>query len=175
MKQSLYLLALNFLLFLSFEATGQKSQLKVISNPVEYNDYIINQQNSIGSELKVLISIVTNDSSFKTQALTELSILTGVVEEAVNNLQNLKPIDPDSGLTASAIDLFSFYKLIMSTSYKELIDEIYAEAPDSEKMNRILTTITEDEAKYDAAFQSSQQYFSEYYNFTLEENELKLD
>lgn len=173
MKNCINTLALFILLFISYEASCQTSQLKIISDPVEFNDYIVNQQNSIGSELQVLISIVTDNSTTKTQALTELDILNGVVADAVINLQNLKPIDPDSGLTAAAIDLFSFYKRIMSTSYKELVDEIYAEAPDAEKMDLILSSITEDEAKYDATFQTSQQSFANYYNFSLKENDLQ--
>ena len=56
----------------------------------------------------------------------------------------------------------------METAYVEMVNEIYSESPDNDRMNEIIAKISEDEAIYDNAFLSSQEKFAENYNIRLE-------
>jgi hypothetical protein len=152
--------------------TVVRSQSADPLSPADYNNFVVDQQNAIGAELKVFISVITDPASEQSEAMDELTTLSGVIDQSVKRLELLKPIDPDFDLKSSALSLFGFYKRTMTTTYVEVVNELYAEVPDADKLNQYLATITEEEAVYDNAFQSAQSAFADHYNITLEENDL---
>jgi len=161
-----------YCLFISFSGKGQSGSAVVITVPVEYNDYIVEQQNKIGSEMKVFIGVLTDELSTKSEALTALDKLNETISLSTITIENLKQIDPDFGLKTEALNLFKFYSKTISTSYLKLLDELYAETPDLDKMNQLMTQITEEEAIYDNAYKTAQEKFAAQNNFVLEANTL---
>lgn len=142
--------------------------MMVIEDAVEYNDYVIKQQDNIGNELKIFIAILNDTESIKSSAVSELDNVKDVINQSIRNLNNLQTLDPDFEMKENAVNLFNFYKRTMENAYVEMVDEIYSESPDGDRMNEIISKITEDEAIYDNAFLGAQQDFADYYNIRLE-------
>ncbi len=144
-----------------------------ITDPVKYNDYIVGQQNIIGTELLKLIGMFDALPEDKSETFAQLDVVITKCSEGVANLKNLKPIANEFGMRQAAIELFSFYHEIMDTDYRTIIDQLYSDAPDMEIMQGILTKVQDAEAVVDAKFQSAQKAFSAHHNIQLEENELQ--
>lgn len=160
-------------MILCFGFVGLNAQTNKITDPVKYNDYIVGQQNFIGTELLKLIGMFDALPEDKSETFAQLDVVITKCTEGVANLKNLKPIANEFGMRQAAIELFGFYHEIMDTDYRVIIDQLYSDAPDMEIMQSILTKVQEAEAKVDEKFQSAQKAFSKYHNIQLEENELQ--
>jgi hypothetical protein len=168
------LLKKSFLLILlTMSIAGLNAQTLKITDPVKYNDYIVGQQNIIGTELLKLIGMFDALPEDKSETFAQLDVVITKCSEGVANLKNLKPIANEFGMRQAAIELFSFYHEIMDTDYRTIIDQLYSDAPDMEIMQGILTKVQDAEAVVDAKFQSAQKAFSAHHNIQLEENELQ--
>jgi len=141
---------------------------KEITDPIEYNDYIVQQQINIRNEIDVMNKIISDLTSTKSMAMDQIKVLIGVSKQSIDNLNNLKIMQPDFQFKATAINLLKFYKRIIETTYIELINEIYASTPDNNKLNELIELIIKEESDYDSAYLSSQKEFAAYYEFTLE-------
>jgi hypothetical protein len=161
------------LLVLIAAGTGLRAQTLKISDPVKYNDYIVDQQNLIGAELIKLIGMFDALPEDKQEVIDQLDILVATCKSSTDNVKNLKPIANEFGIKQAAVNLFSFYEVIMNTDYRRMIDEIYAEEPNQEVLQEIVKSVSEKEAKLDADFQENQGKFAKYHNIMLEENELQ--
>jgi hypothetical protein len=150
---------------------GLNAQSMKISDPVKYNDYIVEQQNHIGDELLKLIAMFDALPEDQTVATDQLDVIISTAKTSIVNLNNLKPIANEFGMKQAAIDLFTFYKGTMDTDYRTVLDQLYAETPDMELLQGILVKIQEEEAAVDQKFQGAQQKFSAHHNIQLEENE----
>ena len=162
-----------FLLMLLCAGAGLNAQTLKVTDPVKYNDYIVDQQNLIGEQLVKLIGMFDALPEDKTVVTDQLEILITQCKSSVKSVQNLKPIPNEFGMKQGALDLFSFYQVTMDTYYRQMIDEVYKEVPDAEVLQGIVTNVQENEAKYDDAFQASQGKFAKYHNIQLGENELQ--
>lgn len=172
MKNTIRISGVIFLFFIAFAVKSQSVSETVITDAVAYNDFIVEQQNSIGLEIKVFSSIISDTTSMKSEAVAELEVLKSVVVKSTEKLKTLKQLDPDFDMKPAAVNLFGFYKRIMETYYVTFLDELYVEIPDMDKLNVILGKITDEEAIYDNAYADAQQAFAEHYNIDLEENTL---
>jgi hypothetical protein len=154
-----------------------QAQTTKITDPVKYNDFIVTQQNNIGTELIKLIGMFQELPEEKQVTMDQLNVVIANCDKAIENTKKLVPIAHEFGLKQSALDLFQFYKDVMSTEYVTMIDELYEEIPNIELLDGILVKVQEKEAVVDQAFQKSQQDFADYHKIRLEENELqeKLD
>jgi hypothetical protein len=163
----------TLLLLLCLGFIGLQAQTTTIKDPVKYNDFIVNQQNLIGEELLVLIGMFDALPDDQQVVLDQLEIVIGTCKSSIATTKNLKAIPNEFGLKANAIALFGFYEDIMDTDYRDAIAELYAEVPDTDLLQKILTSVQEEEAKFDAAFQSSQEQFAKYHNIQLIQNEIQ--
>lgn len=168
------LLASILLALLFASAYAQTGTAVVITEPVKYNDYIVDQQNLIGNKLLGLNQVMGNPEATKDDALAAIEQIKAAIEQALLNTGNLSPIE-DMGLKKAAIDLFHFYQRTMQTKYPALINQVYSDTPDTDLINTLLGEVTAEEKGYDDAFLGAQSKFASANNFSLEENELQKD
>jgi len=161
------------LFFLSFESFAQSGNQLVITEPVKYNDYIVNEQNAIGEKIINLMGIVSEATSTHETAMAALQLLSNTIDNSIRNLENLKTYDPDFGMKVAAMDLFQFYHRIIQNQYVQLINELYTEQPNVEKINGLVDQVSVEEKGFDDAFQAAEQKFADANNITLEKNELQ--
>jgi hypothetical protein len=172
MKKSTLLLVALLFSGISMLKAQSDSQVS-ITDPVEYNDYIVDAQNRIGKNLLDLMAVVNDLESTHEQAKTSLSVLNSTIDMSILSLENLKTLEPDFGIKQTAIELFLFYQKTMRTTYVIMVDEIYSAEPNLELLNKYMAEITEEEGKYDNAFQSSQEQFAAKHNISLEKNSIQ--
>lgn len=154
--------------------TGLPGQNTVkITDPVKYNDYIVGEQDRIGTELLKLIGMFDALPEDQKVCINQLEVVLTTCKSAIANVEKLKPIEHEFGLKNASIDLFKFYDRIIDSDYRVIIGELYKDVPDLEKMQGVLTKVTEEEATYDGAFQTAQQSFATYHNMDLRPNEMQ--
>ncbi|MCG3165316.1 MAG: hypothetical protein POELPBGB_01078 [Bacteroidia bacterium] len=161
MKQLLLLL-----LIIPFAASAQKSA-------IEFNDIIVGEQNKIGQR------IIDFNYAVETDTDTDLPLKL-TLEQIKASLAEVEKISWQDGaaLKNSAIALFNFYQSIVSNEYVEMvkiIDKPELSQGDITRINELLASITEREAKLDAEFATQQEAFAKLNGFTLERNELQDD
>jgi hypothetical protein len=159
-KFFLLLLVIPFAL----SASAQKDAL-------EFNDIIVGEQTKIGQKLI--------DFNYAVEAGTDTDLpLKLTLEQIKVSLAEVEKISWQDGaaLKKSAIELFKFYQSIVSNEYVEMVNIIekpeLSEA-DITRVNELMASITEREAKLDAEFAAQQEAFAKLNNFTLTENELQ--
>ncbi len=156
------------LLFIAFTASAQ-----TITEPVEYNDYFVNNQNKIGNELLKLIGMFDNLPEDKAIVNAQLKKVIAECDNAIAAVKSIKPIENEFSLRVNSQNLFEFYKTTMSDDYPLLIDELYKPAPDMEKLNVVLLKVQDGEAIVDKKFQEAQKQFATFHKIELEENKLQ--
>ena len=161
------------LLMLLVGFTALQAQSLKITDPVKYNDYIVNEQNRIGNELLKLIDMFSALPEDPAVAFDQLEVIIETAKSAQDNLKNLKAIPNEFGLKQAASELFAFYAVTMDTDYRKVIDQLYADEPDMVFMQEVLVKIQTAEAVVDKNFQEKQEKFAQYHNIQLEENHLQ--
>lgn len=150
-----------------------RAQTHTISDPIAYNDYIVGQQDRIGTELLKLMGMFDALPEDEQVCMDQLEVVISTCKSAIANVQNLVVIAHEFGLKQSAIELFEFYARIMDTEYRKVIDQLYAPQPDLKLMQSILVDVQDQEAKVDEKFQHAQTSFAAYHHVSLEENKLQ--
>ena len=173
MKKTFQISSFLLLVFMTVAAYSQAPPTKVITVPTEYNDYIVGQQNMIGEGILNFVSVFSDTASTSADAKAKLNLVLQTTSDVIDNMNNLQTYTPDFGLKESAINLFTFYKRIIGTTYFAIVDEVYSTTPDTAKLDEMLKAITEEEAGLDKAYQESQQKFAAENKFTLEDNKLE--
>lgn len=168
------ILSILFVFVFAGTIFAQSGKVK-ITDPVKYNDYIIDEQNEIGESLLDLMDIISDETSTEDVAMAYLDLLTATIDLSLADLENLEKMKDDYGLRKAALDLFGFYRRIMGTKYAEMIEQLYSESPDMEVIDRITKEVSDEEKGYDAAFQSAQQSFATAHGFTLTPNSMQED
>ena len=156
-------------LFVVFVASAFITRAQTyISDPIKYNDFIVEQQMKISEELKIFSNVLSDITKSKDDATEQLDILRNAAVKAIENVNSLDKMSPDFDLKDNAVSLFKFYKSVIDNAYLELVNEYFSEYPSEEKVKEIFKKISEEEVAYDQAFLTSQEEFAEHYNFTLE-------
>jgi hypothetical protein len=156
---------------LQFAANAQP-----FNDAVQYNDYIVSQQNLIGEK------IIAYNTEFGVENVTREMVqpyyddLLKTTREVVVRMRNLEVFEGNEQFLKASVDLMEFYQRTVEGAYLEMINIIFD--PDFndqsvEKLNTLLTNLTAEEAVYDDAFQKSQEAFANAYGFTIEKNELE--
>lgn len=161
------------LLMLIVGFTALQAQSLKITDPVKYNDYIVGEQNRIGTELIKLIDMFSALPEDEAVAFDQLQVIITTAKSAQDNLKNLKVIPNEFGLKQAASELFAFYAVTMDTDYRKVIDQLYADEPDMTFMQEVLVKIQTAEGVVDQNFQERQEKFAQFHNIQLEENELQ--
>ncbi len=161
------------LLMLIVGFTAMQAQSLKITDPVKYNDYIVSEQNRIGTELLKLIDMFSALPEDQSVAVDQLEVIIETANSAKDNLKNLKTIPNEFGLKQAASELFAFYAVTMDTDYRKVIDQLYADEPDMTFMQEVLVKIQTAEGIVDKNFQEKQEKFAQFHNIKLEENQLQ--
>lgn len=141
------------------------------NSAVEYNDRIINHQNSISVAITEFTDAFANDSTLtQLRAEAYLQIIAYTTQMAMNDVSVMGAYQGDSTFRDAATNLFGFYLKSVQEEYLEIVRIIYNEnatLEDYTRMNEIIDEITLEESYYDAAFTKAQSAFAEKFGFTL--------
>ncbi len=158
---------LSLLFVLSMSNFIARAQTVNFRNAVEYNDFIVSQQQNILNAMTIFNETVSKEGKTEIDAAR-----LRVVDESVNAAKNIRKMPPFKGQTGfrdAAASLFDFYTKVTSTTYTKLIDLMFSEDADrTDKMNVIVANITEEEKKFDDKFLSAQKAFAKAHHFRLE-------
>ncbi|MFH0865571.1 MAG: hypothetical protein V1904_05225 [Bacteroidota bacterium] len=159
---NLLLFAAIIMLFISScgSKSGNSSDKLSFSSAVDYNNFIIGQQENIVNKMNELSEAI--DAENYTDATTKQEEL---VKQCKSGIDSVKALDAYNGNTAfrdEAVTLFNFYKEISEKEYKEMLDILKKEniaETDIQRMEEIRQDISKRENERDEAFGKAQKTF----------------
>lgn len=174
MKQCILGLLCMFFLYQS------QAQTKTFKSAIEFNDYIIELQDTIGHGILSFISVASAETSNKSerasQSFVELNKTKQVASFAIKAINDAKPFKYGEDFKVAAVSMFKFYLTTLEKEYKQLV-ELLAKEEYTEQVIADLTAIqekiTKEEAVIDNVFQQAQQSFAKKHHIELEESELQ--
>jgi hypothetical protein len=143
-------------------------QPKEFTNPIEYNDYVVEAQSDVGNEIVVLNQLFVSPDVSKEKVREQLQKMILIAQNSKKKIEQLKPMNPEFGLKKAILDLIDFHIKTFSISYAEMVDELFKESPDAQKLETLIGKITADEAVLDQFFALAQEKLAKHYNFSLE-------
>lgn len=158
-------LILGFIMLASGLVSAQGQTFKTA---VDFNDYIVKQQNLIGTDLTKLVEAMGRDEK---SAWKAHGIVIATSETVIKNVKECNPYPGGTSLKLSALDLFGYYLKSLKNDYKRVIELLYKTGftqADQAEMDSIVAKVTEEEAVFDAAFAKAQKEFADKYNILLE-------
>jgi hypothetical protein len=146
------------------------------ASAVDYNDFIVEQQNAIGSAIINFNTIFGDENLNEEMALAGHGELLSVIQQSIDAMEVLEAFEGNTELRNSALELFRFYDRIVQKQYLDMLYimlKVEITSDDEELMGDLLRSITDEEAGFDLRFQAAQNAFAEKYNFKLIENEMQ--
>lgn len=145
-------------------ASGQSS----FSSAVEYNDFIVAQQENVGTAINNLMGNLSLDSA-TVWAYYNLGLATTQVSR--DNIKNMPDFNNASYFKNASLELFQYYVDVFTLEFKEVVT-IYLDVNvpfenKLDKMNPIFDVIAAKEMKFDENFAKAQQQFATENNFEL--------
>lgn len=134
---------------------------------VEYNDFILEQQNSIIRRMLLLNELYDRGTDSEIRLAFDSLVIQ--CDESLSCINNLSAYEDDSVLKSDAQRLFAFYDGIFHKEYKRMLDiflkgELASES-EVEELNKIVIQVGEQEAKLSEALSLSQEKFSKQHGF----------
>lgn len=167
-----------FTLFIALACGSLQLRAQEFSTAIEYNDYIVAQQNSIAAAMLIFNEELSKDTATKESATEKLEGLKSATKTSLANVRKISGYDGNVELRAATIDLFSFYEITFAKEYLQMIDLLYQEVFDEStmaEMQRMLTDISSREGALDEKFSAAQQAFATTHDFELTVNEYQDD
>jgi hypothetical protein len=134
---------------------------------VEYNDFILEQQNSIIRRMLLLNELY--DRGTEKEIRTAFDSLVFQCSSSLKCISELTPFEEDSILKLDAKRLFVFYDAIFHREYKRMLDIFLkgelASDEEVDELNQIVIAVGEQEAKLNEALSRSQEAFSKRHGF----------
>ncbi len=146
------------------------------NSAMEYNDYIVAQQNSVGEAVLAFNEEMAGADATQESIQPHFDVLVLACHEAFDKISNLTDYEGYFELRDAAIDLFTFYLHTFEDDYAQMINLVFSDASDEATMdsiNALMEKISAAEAEVDGRFAAAQSSFSEIYGFDLLENELQ--
>jgi hypothetical protein len=143
---------------------------------VDYNDYIIEQQNHVGAAVLTFNEVMAGADATKENIQPYHDVLILACHEALGKISSMSDYEGNFELRDAAIDLFTFYLHTFEDDYAEMINLVYSDDSDEATMdsiNALLEKISAEEGEIDDRFAAAQFSFSEIHGFDLLENELQ--
>jgi hypothetical protein len=143
---------------------------KQFHDPVEYNDFVVDQQNNI---LRRIIRLNELYDRAEEQAIRlQFDSLVLETDASLGKLTALTPFDGDSAVKVEAVKLMRFYHRIFRNEYKRIL-EIFlkgetASDVEVEEMSRIVEKLGEDEMLLHQALAKAQEQFARKHRFEFE-------
>ena len=153
------------LLIIPFAASAQKSA-------IDYNDMIVEEQTKIGQKIIDFNYAVESDADME----MPLKLTLAQIDVSIAAIEKLSTWEDGAALKSSALQLFKFYKSIVSVEYREMVNILYHENlsdADVNRLNELMASVSEREKKYDDDFQRVQEAFAKRWNIDLVPNEIQ--
>lgn len=170
MNRKFFLLLLGCLIMLSAQSFAQSYK----TDPVLYNDKIVDAQSAIGREIIAFVDFMGNGDLKEAEG--QLAGVIATTQAKTNEVKAMPGFDGNVGLRNAAVALFQFYERTFDTEYREMLQLMGKEEfgpAETERFNEILTSISTEEAKLDEEFKRQQNIFATTHNIILQENELQ--
>jgi len=165
----------NCLLFFSLFllSISTYAQAKVFANAVEYNDYIVSEQNKIGEAIQVFTGSWT-DNTFTGQPEKHKESVEnkrmGLVRQCAESIKNVTALQAFKGNTElrnATAELFKFYLACAEKEYKRLAELLFFKGDAEAELESMLNSITAKEDALDKVFQKAQSEFAKSNGFVL--------
>lgn len=174
------LLTILSLLFVGI--TCSQAQQTNFKTAIDFNDYIVGLQDSIGYGIVAFNKIIENNtlskSEMTTQALAQLEKIKKTTRTSTAALGKVTPYKGGDALKKAALDLFNFYYKTMDVEYKQMVMLLAADAYTDaiiKELTEIQERIVNNEKGFDFEFGEAQKKFATLYHFSLDENQLEKD
>jgi len=136
-------------------------------SPVEYHDFIVDQQNVIIRQMLKLNELY--DSGSEKAIRERFDSLQAASKVCLTNIHNLSAYEEDSALKQDALALFQFYDAVFSKEYKRML-QIFLKGEDaSEKdvaeLNAIVEFVGQQEKDLQEKLVQSQTRFATEHQF----------
>lgn len=149
-----------------------------ITDPVVYNDKIVDYQNDIITAMLELSGSVGSDG-YTLEMCEEIRLKTlKIANQSIAGVNKMQAFNGNDDLRKAALQLFQFYERIISNDYKDVMEIVYKEDVSDEdiaRLEELSVKVTEDETALDLVFEEAQIAFAEKNGFDLKENELQED
>lgn len=178
-KFSFYLFFAATLIFGTYSCSGdaktgdtETEEVEPTMTAVEYNDFIVNHQNSIITEMMNWLKFEDDN------LVSELEKVVELTQDAIKEIDEKKPYPGGEDLKKAALDLFKYYERTLGGAFMEVAERFEEANGDLDmdaaiEIQTMIMEATADEAKYDAAFASAQQSFASANNMDIRRNELQ--
>lgn len=164
------------LITLAFVVISLASNGQTFSDPVTYNDYIVDLQNSVGEKLLLFNNELSDEYSTYESVEPYFLALGVAMNNAAEKMKTVPAYEGNSDLRDAAAQLFDFYVSIYNNEYKTLLAIVFSDELDVEDLNNVNTImegVIEKEARYDNNFKIAQEAFATRNNISLTPNELQ--
>ena len=163
MKYFTVILILSSLITLNLGA-----QDYVFGNAVEYNDFIVNEQLMIASAMNQA-ALIFEKGTF-TEINNTLDNLQKSINQSIEKVSKLPPYQANTSFRDAALALFRLYSKLAANEYRELakiITKSDLNESDINRVNELLTAISEGEKPLDAKFKAEQDNFALVHGFSI--------
>jgi hypothetical protein len=161
------------LFFILVSGMLQLATAQQFKNPVEYHNYILNEQ------LKVVNTIISFSNQFDSKdsiLIANYNKTKAILKKSWENIQNLPLYNGDSELKDAALPLFEMYYNAMEVEYSEMVEMFIKKdfgKKTQERVNILLNSINEREKKLDARLKEAQANFAKKYDLKIEDNQIQ--
>ena len=155
-----------FLLISCKTATKKGENGEEYKTAGQYNDYIADRQEEVLDMIKKFTVISQSEAGRANAYLTESAIK---VEKIVTDVEGMPDWKGNTELRDKGVAMFKYYKKILSTSYKKVID-IKSDGqitPEEEKEQEAIMEELSEGAPIEAEFITAQKDFAKKTNMTL--------
>lgn len=164
--------ALYFALLLISCGESANSGSYRFHSPVEYHDFIVDQQNVIIRQMLKLNELY--DSGSEMAIRQRFDSLQAASKVCLTNINNLSAYDDDSVLRHDALALFRFYDAVFSKEYKRMLQIFLkgenATEADVAELNAIVESVGQQEEELQEKLIQSQIRFSTEHQFEFSPN-----
>lgn len=151
---------------LSYGATAQTT----FKTALEYNNYIIDEQNKIGQLIVRFNDLVATSNNAEARKLLTGEMATQA-RASLRSISQMPAYNGDTKFRGAAVDLFSFYMVCFEKQYLQLLNIVTKEGDitteDLDTIQKVQKEVEETEKKYDDAFSEAQNAFAKKNNITL--------
>ncbi|MCC7030890.1 MAG: hypothetical protein IT257_11340 [Chitinophagaceae bacterium] len=170
------------ILLLIGSVLAAKAQQKTFQTAIDYNDFVVDLQDSIGYSLVSFNNVIGAEnithSDIRTLGMDNLEKCKKLTKAKIDILQKNKPFAKGDALKQAALNLFNFYYKTMNTDYKRMVEllsvETYTQGTISQ-LTEIQEKVTAEEKILDDAYIGAQMAFAKLYGFELTENKTEKD
>ena len=161
----------------SSDGKDQSSEKLTFSTAIEYNDFIIGQQEKVIKAVLKLSDVMNANPINNNDLKANYNVFGKECKKALDTIKKMDSYNNNTGFRDESIRLFQFYYDIYEKDYKELIDIIVkgdkiTEA-DATRMLQIQESITKRENKRDGKFAAEQNKFASENNMQIIQNDLQ--